>query len=111
VPVISFASGSDEDDRLPYDRMSDYLELVEWTGKGIAPGKRGALSEGLPPIIERMGFDEESWFQAVNGFNRRFHEFVGDSAALRGVCERTARRWIRGSRVCACFDSGAARAA
>lgn len=110
VPLMDFAAGSDSDETIPYDRMSDYLELVEWTGKAVVPGKRGAFPEGLPPIIERLGFDEESWFAAVNGFNRRFHEFVGDSSSLRRVCDQSGRRWIRGGRACACFD-GAVRSA
>ena len=113
MPLLDFAGGSESADRIPYDRLSDYIELVEWTGMGFVPSKRGSFSGDLPPIIERLGFDEEAWFLAVNGFNRSFsfHDFVGDPSRLREVCERTSRRWIRGGRACACFDKGDLRAA
>jgi REP element-mobilizing transposase RayT len=104
VPLMAFAGGAERADRLPYDRLSDYLELVEWTGKCVVPGKRGAFAEGMPSIIERLGFDEESWLAAISGFDRRFRDFVGGSDSLRRVREHSARRWIRGSRACACFD-------
>jgi hypothetical protein len=42
---MAFATGSEDDNRLPYDWMSDYLELVEWTGKCVVPGKLGAFPE------------------------------------------------------------------
>lgn len=111
VPLMAFAAGSEREDRLPYDRMSDYLDLVEWTGKCVVPGKRGAFPEGMPPIIQRLGFDEESWFSAINGFDRRFRDFVGDSDSLRKVRDQSSRQWIRGSRACACFDGPGQRVA
>jgi hypothetical protein len=54
---MAFAGGTARADRLPYDRLSDYLELVEWTGKCVVPGKPGAFGEEMPPIIEpKFGF-------------------------------------------------------
>jgi hypothetical protein len=34
--------------------LKDYLQLVDTTGRMIRPGKRGAISINLPPILERL---------------------------------------------------------
>jgi len=42
-------------------RFSDYLELVDWTGRQLREGKRGSISEGLPPILDRLQIDPKRW--------------------------------------------------
>ena len=42
-------------------RLTDYLELVDWTGRQIRENKRGSISEAEPAIMERLGIDAEHW--------------------------------------------------
>lgn len=35
---------------LPF-RLTDYLELVDWTGRLIRENKRGSIHSNLPPIL------------------------------------------------------------
>jgi len=35
---------------LPF-HLADYLELVNWTGRGVRDDKRGAIAEDVPPIL------------------------------------------------------------
>ena len=32
--------------------LSDYIELVDWTGRIIRKDKRGAIADDLPPILQ-----------------------------------------------------------
>jgi len=35
--------------------LSQYLELLDWTGREIRVGKRGAIPDSLAPILTRIG--------------------------------------------------------
>ena len=58
--------------------FSDYLSLVDWTGRVIRSDKRGFIDQALPPILERLDVTPEQWrinttqFEAVHPkrFNR-----------------------------------------
>ncbi|WP_413663089.1 hypothetical protein ACG1BZ_18435 [Microbulbifer sp. CNSA002] len=39
---------------LPF-QLDHYLELVDWSGRQLHPKKRGAISENIPPILNRLG--------------------------------------------------------
>ncbi len=36
---------------LPF-KLSDYVELMEWTGRQVIPNKHGAIPQDTPSIIE-----------------------------------------------------------
>lgn len=37
--------------------ITDYLSLVDWTGRVIRDDKRGAIAHNLPSILHRLGID------------------------------------------------------
>jgi hypothetical protein len=39
--------------------LGDYLQLLDWTGRQIHTGKRGAMPENLQPMFERLGISAE----------------------------------------------------
>jgi REP element-mobilizing transposase RayT len=41
--------------------FSDYLSLVDWTGRVIRSDKRGFIAQALPPILERLEITSEQW--------------------------------------------------
>lgn len=61
---------------LPF-RLQDYLELLDWTGRQFRQGKRGAIDEGLPPILERLNIDPDKWLYTPTHFESSFRGFVG----------------------------------
>jgi len=44
---------------LPF-KLTNYIELVEWTGKQMRSDKRGAIDENLPPILQRLYFEADN---------------------------------------------------
>lgn len=50
--------------------FSDYLELVDYTGRILRPNKRGAIPAGTPSILERLGIDLDTWFENTDQFER-----------------------------------------
>lgn len=68
-------------DGLPF-KLTDYLELVELTGQILRDNKPGAISSNLPPILQRLGIEAESWLKLTNSFETSFKDLVGSPAAL-----------------------------
>jgi putative transposase len=62
---------------LPY-AFTDYLMLVDWTGRAIRADKRGHIPVHLAAIMERLGLDKSVWFRQVTLFRRRGIRAIGD---------------------------------
>jgi hypothetical protein len=74
--------------------LVDYLELLDWTARQIAPGKRGSTPKNSPPILERLGLDQSSWCELVSDFGRLFCLVAGTPASVDTMrSHRTHRRY------------------
>ncbi len=91
---------------LPFP-LTDYIELVEWTGRQIREDKRGHINQTIPPILDRLRFDQKSWLHASTQFESRFKSIVGAAHAVRQACEHFGKRWVHGLHECkTTFSSG-----
>lgn len=79
---------------LPF-HLNDYLNLVDWTGRAIREDKRGAISNDLPPILERLNIDSGHWLFLSTKFESCFKNIVGTAYSVKRVCEQLGRRNIR----------------
>jgi hypothetical protein len=70
---------------LPF-RLTDYLELLDWTGRIVREDKRGAIPSDLPAILTRLQIDPRHWVYASQHFESRFKRLVGSWYALRNAC-------------------------
>ncbi len=87
--------------------LTDYIELVEWTGRQVRDDKRGTINQTLPPILERLGLDQKSWLHASTQFESRFKSIVGAAHTVRQACEHFGKRWTHGLKECeVLFSSG-----
>ena len=68
-------------------RLSDYLILVDNTGRVIRKGKRGYIDPSAQKVLKRLGIEEEKWIEMTTGFETCFHSFVGNEVSLRQVSE------------------------
>ncbi|ARN72648.1 transposase [Oceanicoccus sagamiensis] len=48
--------------------FTDYLELVDWTGRAIALNKRGAIPSHLPNILKRLSVNHKTWLSSATRF-------------------------------------------
>ena len=68
--------------------LNDYLELVDWTGRALVAGKRGAIPEDLPPILQRLQFDPKHWLFMTDQFESRLKGLVGAAQILQQACRQ-----------------------
>ncbi len=100
APLMEFTGTTgDVESGLPF-HFSDYLELVDWTGRAIREDKRGFIPAEVPPILTRLGVEGESWIETVRHFRRHFYDYVGSGDMLAQHGRTLGRRWLRGVGAC-----------
>lgn len=79
VPFM-FNSKSDQHS-IPF-KLSDYLDLVDYSGRIIRNDKRGAISNNLIPILQRLQLSDISWSLLISQFESNFFHAAGSEAYL-----------------------------
>jgi REP element-mobilizing transposase RayT len=72
--------------------VADYLNLVDWTGRQLAEGKRGVIPAKLAPILVRLCIADHHWLSVVAHFGRYFHRVAGAAQSVGRVRPRTSRQ-------------------
>ena len=52
---------------LPDISEADYIELVDFTGRELHPGKRGKIAASEPKALTKLGLDKNHWTTRVKG--------------------------------------------
>ena len=86
---------------LPY-RLSDYLELVDCSGRIIREDKRGHIPAELPDILQRLKLDMDAqhWIYLTKHFEHPFKSLVGAADRVRSACTSLGQRWVQGISQC-----------
>jgi len=89
-------SGLREDGALPLS-LTDYLELVDWTDRAIAHGKKGVIDDRLPPILERLKARPEGVIEFLSKpQKRRAPTVIGPVQALKECAQAFGRKFLKG---------------
>ncbi len=78
---------------LPYS-LSDYLELLDWTGRILHEDKRGVICVQRPRLLNTIGLEDESWLELAGGFGKNYQGAVGSLEKLALFASHTGKRWI-----------------
>ncbi len=85
---------------LPF-RYTDYLELVEWTGRILRDDKKGYIPDHLPDILTRLNIDSRHWIYLTKDFESPFKSLVGGAFKIKQACEQMGKNWVHGVKRCA----------
>ena len=89
---------------LPF-RLTDYLELVDWSGRILREDKRGAILDNLPPILERLNMGVQQWYYLTQHFESPFKGLIGSIHKLKQACQQLGYQRTPGRRSCELFFS------
>ncbi len=78
--------------------FDDYLALVDWTGRALRQDKRGAIPNTLPPILDRLSIDADSWLKNVKGFSGGA-KAIGAQDKIKSYLHELGQKWIRSSNI------------
>ncbi|MDA3934216.1 MAG: hypothetical protein PF630_07830 [Gammaproteobacteria bacterium] len=93
--LMGFSGRLDLDDGLPCE-LSDYLQLVDWSGRAIHPNKRGRIDDHLPKILQRLQIEPSALLSYLGKKDDRFHHVIGCKASIRDAAERLGKRFLQG---------------
>jgi len=79
--------------KLPITK-TDYLELVDWTGRLWRPDKRGRIDGETPSIAQRLHIDSTDWRLDLKNLTRRYGRAIGTTVSLI-----TFRDWLGQTRL------------
>ena len=80
---------------LPFS-PTDYLELVDWTGRAIREDKAGHIDASHLPILQRLGLEGHAWQELSQSFEKLFHSLVGHPDRVETVVEARSQHWVQG---------------
>jgi len=75
--------------------LSQYLELLDWTGRQLRAGKVGSIPEHLAPILSRIGLDCHDWCDLMSRFGKVFKRAAGTADHLADEAQRRGVAWIQ----------------
>jgi len=74
----------------------EYLELLDWTGRMVKSGKRGAIPEDMAPLFERLEIDAKNWDNTVLTFGTLFCRVAGKAERIRKAAQDAGKKWFKG---------------
>lgn len=75
---------------LPF-ALTDYIELVEQTGRCIREDKKGFITQHQPKLLTRLNISADNWAILSQQFSRYFRGAVGDVDSLTEYCHHQQR--------------------
>jgi REP element-mobilizing transposase RayT len=76
--------------------VSDYIALVDYTGRQLRPNTRGRIAAAEPPALRRLGLDAEHWTMQVKGIGSGYWRAVGAIDELLAKAREMGQRWLCG---------------
>jgi len=93
-------------------KLTEYLALLDWTGREGHPSKRGKIPDELAPILTRLGIDGHMWCDLVWGFKKYFGKSssAGSPKSMKESAAKYRCKFARGQNAAAgCFASALVR--
>lgn len=69
-------------------KLTDYLKLVDTTGRIIREDNKGAIPEDITPILFRLKLTPKGWLDMVKGLEQDFYHAIGAQDKLMNFGER-----------------------
>ncbi|WP_256718004.1 transposase, partial [Shewanella sp. UCD-KL12] len=57
--------------------FSDYLQLIDWTGRAIRSDKKGFIDSSRPKLLDELGISSNAWVTSAKEFRRQYSGISG----------------------------------
>jgi putative transposase len=99
LPFAGFLGNSKPDAAIPF-ALTDYAELIEWTGRAMRNDKRGRIPDNTPALLQRLAIPTDAWLTATHTLETRFPTAIGAEDRIATLCRNLKRQWLRGAKAC-----------
>ena len=76
--------------------LEAYIELLEWTGRAVAPGKRGKIVGPAPKLLADQGVSAGRWVEALAKHKVGAVAFLGSADSVQALANKRGKAWLRG---------------
>jgi hypothetical protein len=73
-----------------------YLELVDWTGRILHPGKLGRIPGHAPAILARIAVRPAQWLCQVPATESGYWRVIGRAESIAHQAQQLGQHWLRG---------------
>jgi REP element-mobilizing transposase RayT len=88
---------------LPF-KLTDYLELVDWSGRILREDKLGSIDSNIPPVLERLNLSEDNWEVLIKSFEKQCKSFAGSENLIKRVYRKLGYQRTPARRLSAVFS-------
>ena len=81
---------------LPGISAVDYIEVVDFTGRELHPGKRDKIDASEPQDLTNQGLDKNHWTTRVKGIGSGYWPLVGELEELLDKAKEISQRTLFG---------------
>lgn len=78
---------------------AEYLQVLDWTGRALVPGKRGQIVGDAPSALSTIDGTPVRWTLRVRGFSCGWARAAGSVQDLMTLAARIGQRWLKGKRL------------
>ena len=84
--------------------LTDYLKLLNWTGRQRGSVQKADIPSDLDPILKRIGIDGRMWCDLVWNFKKYFGRgsAAGSPASMKESASQRNRQFARGQKAVSC---------
>jgi REP element-mobilizing transposase RayT len=75
---------------------AQYIELVDWSGRQMYPGKRGKIEASEPHALAKIGIATQRWEHDVRGVGKGYWRVVGTAQELIDRAIALGQQWLKG---------------
>ena len=106
IKLLAFSDDNNDNAKntIPYS-ITDYLELVDWSGRAIIEGKKGSVPEQLPLILQRLNMRPEQYLAYVRKPKYGFANALGALDKLKAYAEHFEKAFLKGQTAAAALFS------
>ncbi len=76
-------------------RLTDYIELVDWTGRAFREGK-ASINTQLPPLLERLNITQQEWLKVCTQLERKRATLIGSKTSVQSALPKMQRHRMCG---------------
>ena len=76
--------------------LEAYVELLEWTGRAVAKGKRGKIVGPAPTLLVEQGLSVERWVEALAEHKVGAVACLGSVESVQALAHKRGKGWLRG---------------
>jgi len=78
--------------------LKDYLELIDWIGQSVRTDKRGAIASSTPPVLNRLGVNEDAFIEHVLNFDNQtlYPVAAGPLENIKSLAKHWKQKFIKG---------------